>query len=92
MKSFKGAEIARSLKRKGFEPGNGDHIFLYLKVDGKRTKIRTKVSHGRKEYTGYLWGCLKEQLKLDNAHLSELIVCTLSHDEYIKILKEAGDL
>ena len=88
--SFKGSEIARSLKRKGFQEGNGDHIFLYLMIDGKRTGIRTKVSHGRKEYTGFLWNCLKDQLKLNNDQLDHLIRCSLTHDEYVGILKESG--
>jgi hypothetical protein len=88
--SFKGSEISRSLKRKGFQEGNGDHVFLYLMVDGKRTPVRTKVSHGRKEYRGALWACLKQQLKLENEQLDQLIRCQLSHEDYVGILRADG--
>lgn len=86
--AYTGKTVKGALGTKGFTSGKGDHHHLFLMVDGKRTPIRTKISHGRKTYRDGLWKCLKEQLKLDNQQLNGLIGCTLSYEEYIEVLRE----
>lgn len=86
--AYTGKAVKGALQSKGFEVGNGDHVFLFLMVDGRRTPIRTKVSHGRKVYTDALWKCLKDQLKMDNVQLDGFIKCTFSYDDYLSALRE----
>jgi hypothetical protein len=93
-KSFQGKEIISSLTKKGFEEGNNHHKMLYLCVDGKRTAVRTKVSHGRKLYEGNLWSALRRQLCLHNEGDSceRLIGCTLGAEEYLEILRNNNSI
>lgn len=88
--SYKGSDISRVLKRKGFVESTGDHVVLYLAIGGKRTAIRTMVSHGRKEYTDFLWSCLKRQLHLEQNELITLLNCSMSHEEYIDLIQGKG--
>ena len=84
--AYTGKAVKNSLEGKGFQLGRGDHHHLFLMVDGKRTPIRTKISHGRKMYTDGLWKCLKEQLKLNNEEPHDLLRCVLSYDAYVSLL------
>jgi hypothetical protein len=84
--AYTGKVVKSSLESKGFQLGKGDHHQLFLMVDGKRTPIRTKISHGRKMYTDGLWKCLKDQLKLTNEELHDFLRCALNYDGYISLL------
>lgn len=46
MATLKTRKIINSLTAKGFMPQNGDHKYLLFFVNGKKTRIKTKVSHG----------------------------------------------
>jgi predicted RNA binding protein YcfA (HicA-like mRNA interferase family) len=87
--SFTGKDILAALTKKGFEESMTHHRQLYLKVDGKRTGIRTHISHGKKLYEGDLWSALRKQLGLqdDGAACVDLISCTLDHPGYVAKLK-----
>ena len=39
-------EIGAGLQKKGFVPRENDHTFYHLIVNGKKTVISTKISHG----------------------------------------------
>ena len=91
-KSYTGKDVSQALQNKGFEESNSHHKFLYLYIDGKRTMIKTRVSHGRKDYTDMLWGQLKKQLHLDNKQLDTLLACHMDHDEYVQVLKDGNVL
>ena len=42
-------DIEAALTVKGFLPGGGDHnFFVYMTMDGKKTRARTKTSHTAK--------------------------------------------
>lgn len=88
MKPRKGKDIRDTLSNKGFIPVNGDHVYLFLMINGRKSAIRTKVSHGNIEYGDVLMGCIARQLHLSNKQLSSFLDCTISYDEYIKILKK----
>jgi hypothetical protein len=92
MPAYTGKVVKGALEAKGFENGKGDHHHLFLMVSGKRTQIRTKISHGRKTYTDGLWKCLKDQLKLDNNQLTGLMSCTLSYESYLDVLRDKNIL
>lgn len=90
--AYSGKEVRSAITKKGFEESNGHHKFLIFHVDGKKTQIRTRISHGKKTYTGQLWNCLKKQLHLNSDQLSEFIECHLSEEQYKATLIEAGYL
>ncbi|MFV9631904.1 MAG: hypothetical protein ACNYWM_12655, partial [Methanosarcinales archaeon] len=47
---IKTRKIDSALKEKGFIAKERDHTFYFLVINGKQTKIHTKLSHGSKEY------------------------------------------
>ena len=85
-------EVAANLKRKGFTPGEGDHTFYRLFVDGKNTGIRTKISHGEKEIHDGLLAQMAKQTKLVKKEFLELIDCPLTLDQYLELLRERDHL
>lgn len=91
--SFKGKEIRLALLKKGFQLGDQKrHQYLWLYVNGKKTAIRTHVSHGNKDYTGDLFQFVKRQLKIDSEQLTDLIGCVMDSDGYVSALKDSGHL
>ena len=82
-------KIVSSLKSKGFKPSEGDHTFYTLFVDGKKTSVFTKISHGSKykEYGDPLLDLVKKQMGLTKEELREFIECTLEEKTYIEKLK-----
>ena len=95
MKPRKTKEIIKILKQKGFiiNPKKDHHNFFYLFVSGKKQSIYTYFSHGKKEYNSSLMGRIKNQLKFSDSAIAEKFFdCPLSKDDYIKMLKENGEL
>ena len=93
MSVLKIKEIHSSLQLKGFEvQSDRKHIFYYLCVNGKRTSIRTHISHGEDEVDDSLISFMKKQTKLSKAKFIDLIKCPLSKEAYINILLEQGDI
>lgn len=89
MASFKAKVIENALCSKGFEKNNTHHRYFRLHHNGKKTGIKTKLSHGRKEYGDQLLGEMKRQLCFDtNKQLSQFIDCSITQKDYIKILKK----
>ena len=58
---------------------------------GKKTGIRTELSHGRKIVGGGLLGAIKRQLRLDSTEqLVDFIRCPMEYDDYIAHLQGKG--
>ena len=49
--------------------------------------VRTKRSHGNKDLPENL---IRQQLKVNESQFSGLISCTVSRDDYVRILTEKG--
>lgn len=92
VKARKTSELLRALERKGFRLEDRDHVYCYLYVDGKRSPIRTKVSHGHKDYGPRLQSEMAWQLHLSNRDFEALINCPLSYEHYVEMLRRAGAL
>ncbi|SFV02326.1 hypothetical protein SAMN05421543_1213 [Alicyclobacillus macrosporangiidus] len=92
MQPRKTREIEASLQRKGFRKSNRDHHYFVLYVDGKKTSVFTKTSHGMKEYDGLLLRNMARQLRLTIEQLYELIDCPLTLEDYIGILRDSGEI
>jgi hypothetical protein len=82
--------VDAALRQKGFLPHNGDHVYYYLYVDGKKTVVRTKISHGEKEIGDNLLSLMARQVKLTKKLFGDLIDCPLTHDQYVTQLRNAG--
>lgn len=85
--------IERGLLAKGFIKDYSDHKILRLVVNGKITRIRTKISFGsqHKDYGDTLLDCIKKQLHLGNKlQLLRLVDCTTEYEDYVAYLKTSG--
>ena len=89
MSSLKTKNIRANLKKKGFaEDNTRDHIWLnYLTPDGKKTTIRTKLSHGKESIGDPLISCMAKQVHLSKDDFMQLVNCTLSGDSYYLMVK-----
>jgi len=90
--NYKATDISKALKKKGFKERTGDHFFYILHINGKKTQIRTKISHDRKEYGISLLKLIWKQLKLNKKGLQNLIDCPMSYEDYVAHLEENGYL
>jgi len=82
-------DIENALRRKGFVQENSDHRFYYLFYNGKRTSIRTKISHGSdyKVYGDALLAHMVRQLHFDSKqHLVSFVECRTSETDYVQML------
>ena len=60
----------------------------WLYVAGKRTSVRTRISHGASEYDDRLLGQMARQVGLRRHELDDLIDCPLDQAEYVRLLVE----
>lgn len=95
MKPRKTRDLKKILTKKGFilNPKKDHHEFYYLQSDGKKHSIFTYLSHSGKEYSKGLMSQIKKQLKFkETSKAEDFFDCPLSKEDYIKMLKENGDL
>jgi hypothetical protein len=86
--------ISSSLQRKDFviEEDRDHKCFFYHSSNGKRTNIRTKVSHGTKYKVigDNLLALMSKQCKLSKVDFWDLIDCPLTCELYEAKLKGQG--
>lgn len=87
LKSF---AVKSALKKKGFEEYNLDHKYYIFMYNGKKTTLRTKLSHNHQDLNDYLISQMSKQLSLNKNEFCKLILCALSETEYIEILQAKG--
>lgn len=92
MPSLKKDMVVRNLTRKGFSQDERDHLYLtYVTTAGKKTAIRTKVSHGsRSDITTSLVSAMARQCRLTTQQFKELAECKLTQYQYERILVASG--
>lgn len=87
--------VQSNLPKKGFvETRDRDHVFYHFYHNGKKTHIRTHVSHGSKyKILGNdLVSSMARQCKLTTKKFRGLAECTVSHEEYIRELQGSGEI
>ena len=84
MPPMKQREVESSLVAKGFRRREGDHrFFVYHRMlDGKKTSIFTKTSHGNSEIDDSLIKLMANQCKLTSKDFRDLVNCPLKRDAY----------
>lgn len=83
-------DVATGLVNKGFRLRQNDHAFYHLYVDGKKTIISTKISHGEKEIGDKLLGLMARQVRLPRSLFDDLVECPLTFDQYVALLRKSG--
>lgn len=87
--------IEAALLRKGFRKREGDHhFFIYWGLDGKKTPVFTKTSHGAKGAAigADLFGRMARQLRLKSRQFEDLVDCPMTREQYEQTLREQDAL
>lgn len=93
MTSLSSREVYDALASKGFRNSNTDHKRLILYINGGKTGIHTKISHGpQHDIHDGLIARMKKQLRLSKSQFLDLIKCPLSYDDYVDILRNNNQL
>jgi len=83
--------VMASLEKKGFSVSEGDHsYFIYHTQAGKKTIVKTKVSHSGKDLSKPLISMMAKQCKLTTSDFHDLVDCPLSQVEYEAKLAAQG--
>ncbi len=91
MASYKSKTVGAALERKGFQRTNSADRVYHLYVDGRRTSVRTKMSHGSdKALSDALIAQMRKQTRLDRSEFDAFVRCPLSYEAYVALLKERG--
>ncbi len=82
--------VEAGLLQKGFVQPGGDHAYFHFFVDGKKTSVYTKVSHGEREIHDGLLAAMARQVRLPRKQFNDLIDCPLSSEQYVQLLRRQG--
>lgn len=75
----KQADVEHGLKNKGFLVADSHHhYFIYYSLEGKKTSVKTKTSHGQREISDDLIAKMARQLKVSRSVFLNLVDCPLS--------------
>lgn len=86
---LKARDVARALTKKGFKEANRDHHFYYFWHDGRKTVIRTKISHAETDIHDRNCGSMARQIGLNRTEFNGFVECALTQDLYVeKLIKE----
>jgi hypothetical protein len=80
-------EFEKIVNKLGMETRNSYDRLAWLVHEG-RTIIRTRRSHGKGKYVPQ--DKIRQQLKVNESQFSGLISCSVSKEDYLRILNEKG--
>lgn len=84
-------KLESAFRNKGFRLHNSHHrMWRFYTVDGKRTRIKTKTSHGGRagdEVGAHIISSICRNLHLTHEQFAELVECSLGHEELEVILR-----
>jgi hypothetical protein len=79
-------EVDSALTSKGFKKADRDHHFYYFWYNGKKTPIRTKISHGESEIHDRNCGSMARQIHLNRGEFEKFVECALTEKLYVEKL------
>jgi len=82
--------VRAALLSKGFIADDTHHEMFWLVVDGRKTSIRTRISHGVAEYGDNLLALVARQVGLSKQELYLLIDCPMDAEKLKRLLVERG--
>lgn len=83
-------QIHTALLRKGFVEDDTHHHMFWLMVNGKRSLVRTRYSHGERECDDWHLCKMAQQVGLSRKEFDDLIDCPLKKETYLSLLRERG--
>lgn len=92
MNSYKTKDIESALSKKGFQVHQSKHKIYILYIDGKKTNVRTFVSHGIKEYGKTLINRMRNQLHLSREEFDVLVSCPLTEEKLLQIYMDRNKI
>jgi hypothetical protein len=76
-------EIKSALTRKGFtEEDDKRHVMYWFRVNGRKTSIRTMISHGETEIRSPLISKMAGQLRVSKDEFLSIVSCAITEDSY----------
>ena len=93
MPSLKKDMVVQNLTKKGFRQREGDHLYLhYYTLEGKKTTIRTKVSHGNRgsDINSSLVAAMARQCQLTTQQFKQFAECSIDQQQYEQLLTVSG--
>jgi predicted RNA binding protein YcfA (HicA-like mRNA interferase family) len=85
----KARDVERALRSKGFQLRKSTHRrFIYFNLEGKKTTVRTEISHGEREIHDSLLAAMARQCLLQRDEFYRLIDCPLDQPAYDAMVKE----
>jgi hypothetical protein len=85
-------EVDSALTRKGFRAVDNKHRFYFLYRDGKKTSIRTMISHGEREISDSNCGNMARQMRITTSQFKDFVDCTIEGKDYVDLLIKNGVL
>lgn len=82
--------MRQSLLHKGFRAVAAHHEMYWLYAGDKKTSIRTRLSHGEKEYGQKLLAAMRKQLKLTKVDFDRFMDCPMTGEQYLELLITQG--
>jgi predicted RNA binding protein YcfA (HicA-like mRNA interferase family) len=92
MSSVETKKLEKALTSKGFEESNTHHEMYWLSHDGKKTSIRTRISHSEREYGDGLLSQMSKQVKLSKSDFHNLVECPLTKEAYLAMMIAQGHI
>ena len=92
MSTWQTRRIKKALLHKGFQEHQTHHNMFWLYANGKKTSVRTRLSHNVREYGDNLLALVAKQLHIDRNRLDDFIECPLTQEAYVDLLVQQGDL
>jgi hypothetical protein len=89
------SEVESNLLSKGFRQRNHDHrYFIYYTFDGRKSRVRTKTSHGTKHKSipDDLLSAMGRQCGLTKTEFLKLVDCPMSREEYEELITDRGKI
>jgi predicted RNA binding protein YcfA (HicA-like mRNA interferase family) len=86
---LKAREVESALIKKGFKKSDRDHHFFFFWYKGRKTAIRTKISHAESEIHDKNCSSMARQIGLNRNEFNNFVACPLTEELDIeKLTKE----
>ena len=86
--SIKAQDFDYMMEKLGFETRDGKDLFAWFRHGGKKV-VRTKRSHVKGRDLPFQHQ-IRQQMKLNEEELRQVLRCTLGQPEYVELLKRKG--
>ena len=85
--SWKAIDVERIHTKLKMEQREGRDRLAWF-VHGGRRVLFTRLSHQRGDVAGRIMDFIRQQLKVNQTQLAGLRDCTVTYDDYVKILRD----